>query len=59
VAVRNRLALGAGQFRFSHCPWYNLDSAVLKLQESELTGAQREAITHGNARRLLATGAGR
>jgi len=43
----------------SHCPWYNLDSAVLKLQESELTGAQREAITHGNARRLLATGAGR
>lgn len=38
----------------SHCPWYNLDSAVLKLQESELTDAQREAITCGNARRLLA-----
>jgi len=43
----------------SHCPWYNPDSAVLKLQESELTDAQREAIMHANARRLLGDQVGR
>jgi len=43
----------------SHCPWYNLDSAMLKMRESELTDAQREAITLSNAQRLLSTGADR
>lgn len=40
----------------SHSPWYNPDAAVLKLQESELTEAQREAIAEANARRLLSAG---
>ncbi|NLS91315.1 MAG: amidohydrolase family protein [Planctomycetaceae bacterium] len=37
----------------SHLPMFVLESALLKLQESELTAAQIEAITHGNAERLL------
>ncbi len=37
----------------SHLPLFILESALLKLQESELTSAQIDAITHGNADRLL------
>ena len=32
----------------------HIESAKLKLQESELTEKQRNAITHENAQRLLA-----
>jgi len=42
----------------SHCPWYSLEAAILKLRESELSDDQREAITHGNAERLLGAGTG-
>lgn len=38
----------------SHLPLYNLESAVLKLRESELSPEQIAAITSGNARRILA-----
>jgi predicted TIM-barrel fold metal-dependent hydrolase len=37
----------------SHSPFYILESATFKLQESELLPAQANAITHLNARRLL------
>ncbi len=37
----------------SHLPLYNLEAAILKLRESELTPAQREALTQANARRIL------
>jgi uncharacterized protein len=37
----------------SHLPLFILESAVLKLQESELSAEQLDAITHGNAARLL------
>lgn len=37
----------------SHFPLFILESAALKLRESELSAAQIEAITHENARRLL------
>ena len=37
----------------SHLPLFLLESALLKLEESELTPAVREAITCGNAQRLL------
>jgi hypothetical protein len=37
----------------SHCPFFILESAILKLQESELPAAQANAVTHQNARRLL------
>jgi predicted TIM-barrel fold metal-dependent hydrolase len=37
----------------SHMPLFHLESALLKLRESELTPAQRDAITHQNARQLL------
>jgi predicted TIM-barrel fold metal-dependent hydrolase len=37
----------------SHFPLFILESAVLKLQESELLPAQANAITHQNAQRLL------
>jgi predicted TIM-barrel fold metal-dependent hydrolase len=37
----------------SHLPLFHLESAILKLQESDLTEAQRNAITHENARRVL------
>ncbi len=37
----------------SHLPLFNLESAVLKLRESVLSAAQKNAITHGNAKRLL------
>ena len=37
----------------SHLPLFHLESAVLKLRESDLSQAQRDAILHENARRLL------
>lgn len=37
----------------SHCPFFVLQSAVLKLQESELGAEIQQAIMHGNASRLL------
>ena len=37
----------------SHFPFFNLESAVFKLRESELPPAQMEAVTHENAERLL------
>ena len=37
----------------SHLPLFLLESALLKLQESDLTPAQLDAITHSNAERLL------
>jgi len=37
----------------SHCPFFILESAIFKLQESELVAAEANAITHQNARRLL------
>ena len=37
----------------SHFPFFVLESALLKLRESELTPAQLEAISHQNAERLL------
>jgi predicted TIM-barrel fold metal-dependent hydrolase len=37
----------------SHFPLFILESAILKLRESELLPAQSRAITHQNARRLL------
>jgi predicted TIM-barrel fold metal-dependent hydrolase len=39
----------------SHCPFFILESAILKLKESELLRARANAITHQNARRLLKT----
>ncbi len=38
----------------SHAPLFYFESAKLKLQESELTEKQLNAITHENAQRLLA-----
>jgi len=43
----NRLLFG------SHCPFFILESATFKLQESELPAARASAIAHRNARRLL------
>jgi uncharacterized protein len=40
----------------SNLPLYNLEAALLKLQESELSESEHAAITGGNARRLLAEG---
>jgi predicted TIM-barrel fold metal-dependent hydrolase len=37
----------------SHAPFFPLETALLKLVESPLTGAQLHAIMQGNARRLL------
>jgi len=37
----------------SHLPLFHLESALLKLRESELPAAQKAAITHKNASRLL------
>ncbi len=37
----------------SHMPLFHLESALLKLRESNLSAAQRDAITHKNASRLL------
>ena len=37
----------------SHLPLFLLESALLKLQESDLTPAEMDAITHSNAERLL------
>ncbi|NJN05905.1 MAG: amidohydrolase family protein [Rhodobacteraceae bacterium] len=38
----------------SHAPFYYFESAKLKLQESVLTTTQLAALTHDNARKLLA-----
>ena len=38
----------------SHAPFYYFESAKLKLQESELTSSQLAALSHDNARKLLA-----
>jgi predicted TIM-barrel fold metal-dependent hydrolase len=38
----------------SHLPLFDLESAALKMRESDLTAAQTAAIAHGNAQRLLA-----
>ena len=41
----------------SHVPLFDLESALLKLQESSLPKEQEAAIRHGNAQRLVpATG---
>jgi predicted TIM-barrel fold metal-dependent hydrolase len=37
----------------SHVPYFYFEAALLKLQESALTGEQLDAITHGNARAVL------
>jgi predicted TIM-barrel fold metal-dependent hydrolase len=37
----------------SHFPFFHLESALLKLRESDLTSAQAEAITRQNAARLM------
>jgi uncharacterized protein len=39
----------------SHYPFFVLESALLKLQESELTAQQRAAIGRGNAERCIQT----
>jgi predicted TIM-barrel fold metal-dependent hydrolase len=39
----------------SHFPLFSLESAVLKMRESELTAVQTAAISHGNAQRMLST----
>lgn len=39
----------------SHLPLFPLESALLKMQESELTNSQRQAIEHENAEHLLGT----
>lgn len=39
----------------SYAPAFYVESALLKMQESELTEEQRRAIRSGNARRLLAS----
>jgi predicted TIM-barrel fold metal-dependent hydrolase len=38
----------------SHLPLFNVESALLKVQEAGLSGTSRDAILSGNARRLLA-----
>lgn len=45
----NRILFG------SHFPFFILESAIFKLQESELSPIKANAITHENARRLLKT----
>lgn len=37
----------------SHFPFFQLESAILKLRESVLGGVQHEAIAHANAQRIL------
>ena len=41
----------------SHSPFFILESAIFKLQESELFPTMTDAITHQNAQRLLKTSA--
>jgi hypothetical protein len=38
----------------SHSPYFYFEAALLKLQESELTGEQLAALTHGSAQAALA-----
>jgi uncharacterized protein len=40
----------------SHLPLFSLESAVLKMRESELSDSHRRAVEHGNAAGLLAGG---
>jgi predicted TIM-barrel fold metal-dependent hydrolase len=37
----------------SHTPLFHLESAILKLRESDLTQAERDAIAHQNAQQLM------
>ena len=37
----------------SHFPFFNIESAIFKMRESELTPNQSRAIWHGNAERIL------
>jgi predicted TIM-barrel fold metal-dependent hydrolase len=56
IAIVERFvaAVGAGRLLAgSHAPFYCLEAAPLKLQESELNDDDRMAIGEGNARRLL------
>jgi predicted TIM-barrel fold metal-dependent hydrolase len=56
VAGIERAAEAVGADRLlvgSHAPFYCVDTAPLKLQESALEEADRRAITEGNARSLL------
>jgi hypothetical protein len=47
-------AVGAGRLLIgSHAPFYCVDAAPLKLQESALKEPDREAVAEGNARSLL------
>jgi uncharacterized protein len=39
----------------SHSPWFYWEANGLKLQESEFTPEQMQAVTHGNAERLLSS----
>ena len=39
----------------SHFPLFNLESAILKMRESELSDGDSQAIREGNAQRLLGT----
>ncbi len=39
----------------SHSPFYYFESTLLKDRESDLSAVQKEALTDGNARRLLSS----
>ena len=43
----------------SYFPFFIFEAALLKLRESELTAAQRNAITNANAKRLSDAGRSR
>jgi predicted TIM-barrel fold metal-dependent hydrolase len=56
---RHLRRLPPGRLLFgTHAPFFIYESAVIKLQESELTGAETRALLADNARHLLAGGAG-
>lgn len=47
--------LGCNRMHFgSHSPFFQLDSALLKLQESELNDQELQAVRGGNSERLMA-----
>jgi predicted TIM-barrel fold metal-dependent hydrolase len=50
-----RRALGIQLSFGSHSPYFYFEAALLKLQESDLTGEQLAAIMHGNAQAALAS----